>query len=149
MVKQVFDNKIDDSRCIEIKIPVHFPALTNWDGYASVAGQIKLNEAYYNYVRLKVTQDTVYFMCLPNTAKTRLVKADIITAKEISDLPISKNSHNPAVKKVNLPGEYNLHIFQYKYLEFGVLIKNPGKPAFTKLSHPFIESPGKPPNFSS
>lgn len=149
MVKQVFDSKINDAKLIEIKIPVHSPTLTDWDDYEVVSGQIELKDAYYNYVKLKITRDTMYFVCLPNTAKTRLVNANIITAKEISDVPLSKNGHAPAVKKVNTLSEYNLQAFNYSFSGFGIFInQNNGSVTF-KITRPFIESPGKPPNFAA
>jgi hypothetical protein len=148
MVKQVFDNKInDDKQLIEIKIPAHFSTFASTGEYEMVSGQIQLKNAYYNYVRLKVTQDTMYFVCLPNTAKTRLVKANIVTAKEISDVPISKNSHNPSVKKVVSLSEYNLQSFIYCYAAYGTFVKQSKRAVTHKLIAPFIESPGKPPNF--
>ena len=89
----------------------------------------------------------MYFVCLPNAAKTRLVKANILTTKEISDVPAGKTNHNPVVKKVSFLSEYNLRAFHYKYSEFSVLLKSNKNSTFVKLSNPFIESPGKPPNF--
>ena len=147
MINHVFANKIDDSKLIEIKIPVNFPTVTNVDDYEVVSGQIQLKEAYYNYVRLKVTRDTMYFICLPNTTKTRLVNANTITVKEISGIPVSKNGHGPLVKKGNTISEYNLQPFKYNYSAFGIFIKNNNVPVSLKINSPFINSPGKPPNF--
>ena len=149
MVKKIYSNKINDAKLIEIKIPVHFPTIVDWDDYADIAGQIQLKDAYYNYVRLKMTRDTMYIVCLPNTVKTHLVNANIITAKEISDVPLNKDSHNPTVKKVSALSEYNLQAFQYNYSEFGIFLKRHPMPVAVQLTTPFIESPGKPPNFIS
>jgi hypothetical protein len=149
MVKQIYDNKINNAKLIEIKIPVHFPTITDWDDYAVIAGQIQLKDAYYNYVRLKMTRDTMYFVCLPNTVKTRLVNANIITAKEISDVPLNKNAHNPVVKKVNTLSEYNLEACHYNYSQLEIFLKQSPNRLSLKLVNPFIESPGKPPNFIS
>jgi hypothetical protein len=148
MVKKIYGNNINnDSKLIEIKIPVHFPTITDWDDYELIAGQIQLKDAYYNYVKLKMTRDTMYMVCLPNTAKTRLVNANIITAKEISDVPLNKSSHSTTVKKVNTLSEYNLQAFQYSYSGFGIFLKSNTEPVSFKITSPFIESPGKPPNF--
>lgn len=149
MVKQIYDNKINNAKLIEIKIPVHFPTITDWDDYAVISGQIQLKDAYYNYVRLKMTRDTMYFVCLPNTVKTQLVNANIITAKEISDVPLNKNTHNPAVKKVNTLSEYNLQTFDYNYSQLEIFLKQSPNHLSFKLVSPFIESPGKPPDFIS
>lgn len=147
MVKQVYANKIDDTKLIEIKIPVNFPTLTDWSDYEVISGQIQLKNAYYNYVRLKMTRDTMYFVCLANTTKTRLVNANVVTAKEISDVPISKNSHSPVSKKVSALSEYNLQAFIYNFSSFGIFLNNLPCINFSELKNPYIESPGKPPNF--
>jgi hypothetical protein len=147
MVKQIFDNKINNANLIEIKIPVHMPTMTNWTDYEVVEGQIQLKDAYYNYVRLKMTRDTMFFVCIPNSTKTRLVNANVITAKEINDVPLSKKGHDSAVKKINVLSEYNLQAFEYKYSEFEIHLKKGDKLLSYRLNDPYIDSPGKPPNF--
>lgn len=150
MVKQIFDNKIDETKLIELKIPVHFPTMTDWTEYAVIEGQIQLKDAYYNYVRLKMTRDTMFFICIPNTAKTRLVQANIITAKEISDVPLTKKGHDASFKKTNTLGEYNLKTFRYDYSEVAKpLASERTRFASLKRCRPYIDSPGKPPNFIS
>jgi hypothetical protein len=148
MVKEVYNNKIDNTKLIELKIPVNMPTITDWNEYEVVAGQIQLKDAYYNYVRLKMTRDTMYFICLANTSKTRLVKANIITAREISDVPLSKKGDS-ASKKVNTLSEYNLQAFQYQYTVIGTFVKSGYKSESPGLDNPYIDSPGKPPNFIS
>jgi len=147
MVKEIFDNKVDNAKLIEIKIPVNMPTIQDWDEYEVITGQIQLKDAYYNYVRLRMTRDTMYFVCVPNTNKTRLVNANIITAKEINDVPISKKGHEAAVKKVNSLSEYNIQAFQYNYVAPETQLKPNDKSIFVKITDPFIASPGKPPNF--
>lgn len=149
MVKQIFDNKIDETKLIEIKIPVHFPTVQDWNEYEVITGQIQLKDAYYNYVKLKMTRDTMFFVCIPNTNKTRLVTANIITAKEINDVPLSKKGHDPVSKKVISLSEYNYQAFHYQYSAFGIFLKQQSKPVAIGLNRPFINSPAKPPNVLS
>jgi len=146
MVKQVYDNKINNAKLIELKIPVHMPTVLNWSEYAVVAGQIQLKNAYYNYVKLKMTRDTMFFVCLPNTTKTRLVNANIIIAKQISDVPLSKKG-DQGVKKINTFIQYNFQAFQYRYSEFGTFLKRANIDIAFQLNNPFIDSPVKPPTF--
>jgi hypothetical protein len=147
IVKQIFDNKIDNAKLFEIKIPVNMPTIQDWTDYEEIVGQIQLKDAFYNYVRLRMTRDTMYFVCLENTTKTRLVNANIITAKEISDVPVSKKGQEPISKKVNTLSEYNLQAFKYHYSVFGASLKHNSVTLNFNLTNPFIESPGKPPNF--
>jgi len=125
------------------------PTILDWTDYEVIAGQIQLKDAYYNYVRLKMTRDTMYFVCLPNSVKTHLEKANIIVAKQISDVPFSKKGDS-AAKRINTFSEYNLQAFKYHYLRFATSsIKQINKPLIFRLNDPYIESPGKPPNFIS
>ena len=148
MVKQIFDNKIDDAKLIEIKIPVNMPTVQDWNDYEVIEGQIQLKDAFYNYVRLKMTRDTMFFICIANTTKTRLVKANIITEREISDVPLSKKG-DTASKKINTLSEYNLQAFHYQYSAFSTIVKHNIWSESYELSDPYISSPGKPPNFIS
>ena len=122
------------------------PTISDWPEYEEIVGQIQLKDAYYNYVRLKMTRDTMYFICLQNTDKTRLVKANVITVKEISDVPVSKKGQSPVSKRVNTLSEYNLPAFKYAYAAFGVSLKRNHTFLSSQLSKPFVGSPGKPPN---
>ena len=149
MVKQIFDNKIDDTKLIELKIPVSMPTIQDWTDYEEIVGQIQLKDAYYTYVRLKMTRDTMYLICLANTAKTQLVKANIIAAKEISDVPVNKKGQEPVSKRVNTLSEYNLQSFKYHYAADGSFFNHDPNSLRFRLTDPFIESPGKPPNFIS
>ena len=148
MVKQIFDNKIDNAKLIEIKIPVNMPTIQDWNDYEVIQGQIQLKDAYYNYVRLKMTRDTMYFICIPNTVKTRLEKANIITAKEINDVPLSKKGQDPLTKKINTLSEYNLQAFKYEHPAFeSYHLTQCTTSPYIELNKPFIASPGKPPDF--
>ena len=145
MVKQVYSNKIDDKNLVLLKIPVNMPTVNDWTEYETVAGQIQLKDAYYNYVKLKMTHDTLYLVCYANTAKTQLVKANLITAKQFSDVPMSKKG-DAVAKKLSILSEYNLTAFSFQH----AIIANVVKPTYGALSsdldNPYISSPGKPPN---
>ena len=150
MVKQIFDNKIDNAKLIELKIPVSMPTIQDWPEYEVIQGQIQLKDTYYNYVRLRMTRDTMYFICIPNTVKTHMVKANVIIAKEINDVPLTqKGQHDGFLKKVNVLNEYNLAAFTYQYADYAKQLKPLNKSVQFVINHPFIDSPGKPPNFIS
>jgi len=95
-----------------------------------------------------MTRDTMFFVCLPNTTKTRLVNANIIIAKKISDVPLSKKG-DQGVKKINTFIQYNFQAFQYQYSAFGTFLKRANTHIAFQLNNPFIDSPVKPPTFIS
>lgn len=98
---------------IEVKVPVNMPQITSWTSYQRISGQIQFRQGCYNYVKLKLTRDTMYVMCIPNYEKTRLISANIIYAKNIEDLPVSKKDYAFG-KKINL-SEYNHFVILYNF----------------------------------
>jgi len=146
IVKQMYDNKFNSQKLIEIKIPVHMPTIVDWTEYEHITGQIQLNGGYYNYIRLKMTRDTMSLICLPNKTKENLVKANTIVAKDINDVPLSKKGTTSSVKK-EISG-YD-HVYQVLQCNYSASEER-SSPTTNKLSihltHPYIESPGKPPN---
>lgn len=146
IVKEIYENKVDATKLVEIKIPVHLPQIHSWAGYVHDQGQLQLKGVYYNYLRYKVTQDTMSFICIANSVKTRLVKANLIIAKEISDVPLSKKGHDQSQKKANTGSEYSFQVMHYQFLSYGRILKVHSRPIAYHVNSPFIESPGKPPN---
>ncbi len=149
ILKQIDDNKIDATKLFEIKIPIHQPYISDWSEYEQAQGQIQLHGTYYRYVKLKMSSDTVSFICIPNTVKTRLSKANVVITKDISDIPVNKKGHDSAAKKGNPGNEYSYQIAHYQYIQFGNLFQTQFRPITALLIEPFIESPGKPPDTNS
>jgi len=146
IVKQMYDNKFNSQKLIEIKIPVHMPTIVDWTEYEHITGQIQLNGGYYNYIRLKMTRDTMYLLCIPNHDKTRLINANVIYAKNVSDIPSNKKSHTSLVKKGLSENEYNYTSISYKAF---------ARAANTKARHGYVFAatvktqlgiPGQPPD---
>jgi hypothetical protein len=94
---------------VEIKLPVNMPGITSWSSYEPIRGQVQFKDASYNYVKLKITRNAIYLMCVPNYQKTRLLDQNIISAKNIANIPVNKKSHVP-FGKLNSPDKYSFPI---------------------------------------
>ena len=148
ITKAIYENKVDATQLVQIKIPVHNSNITDWPDYEKIQGQIQLKDAFYNYVGVKMTRDTMYLVCVENSTKTKLFNANIIVAKNVSDAPLSKKGQEaPSVKKVSSISDYNNQTVDYAFLRFEDSIDKRDNPISIKLTHPYIESPGKPPNY--
>ena len=149
IVSQLYGNGANSSKLIKLKIPVHMPTLDDWTDYANIQGQVQVKDAYYNYVRLKMTKDTLYLICLPNVVKANLAKANVIMTKNLIDIPLNKKgANNSTSKKAESASSYD-HFYQVikcDYAPLAELIKVTPRSETTHLSNPYIESPGKPPN---
>ena len=149
IVSQLYSNGANSSKLIKLKIPVHMPTLDDWTDYANIQGQVQVKDAYYNYVRLKMTKDTLYLICLPNTVKANLAKANIIMTKNLNDIPLSKKGpNNSSTKKAESTYDHFYQIVKCDYTPLAELVKINTHSEVFHLSNPYIESPGKPPNTS-
>ena len=149
IVGQLYSNGANSSKLIKLKIPVHMPTLDDWTDYANIQGQVQVKDAYYNYVRLKMTKDTLYLICLPNTVKANLAKANIIMTKNLNDIPLSKKGpNNSSTKKAESTYDHFYQIGKCDYTPLAELVKINTHSEVFHLSNPYIESPGKPPNTS-
>ena len=146
IVKQIYDNKVDATQLIQIKLPVHMPNIKDWPDYERMQGQIQLKDRYYNYLGVKMTKDTMYLVCIANSVKTHLVSANLIVAKDIADVPLSKKGQEQSVRKLSGLPEFNLPAITYTFTRYYQTLKGQENPISTKLTNPYIESPGKPPN---
>jgi hypothetical protein len=148
IVKQIYDNKVNTDKLVEIKIPVRLPGVSDWADYEEIDGQIQYNGNDYHYVRLKMKHDTMSMLCIPDEIKTRLTKANITIAKQLNDVPSSaKKEHEATAKKGVTDQEIN---FCFSGLSAPAsykisLLRNTMQKVFFH-THPYIESPGKPPN---
>jgi hypothetical protein len=141
----IIKNMYKPSELVEIKIPVKMQAITNWEDYEPISGQVQLSGNCYNYVMLKVTRDTMFLKVIPNHEKTRLINANIIYAKQVSDAPVSKKSTIPPTKRSITDNEYNFTFTSYQTKVPVTIIKATGDFSCLNIIDPSLDVPGQPP----
>jgi|SRR3569833_2183718 len=129
--QRISNNAYNDHDLVEIKIPAHTAITQSWTEYQFINGQIQFKNACYDYVKVKLTADTIYLVCLPNYEKTRLFNQNIINAKVIDDAPVSKKDQVPFGKTIDL-GKYNYALITYQFFS----------PVITLSKKDFITAPG-------
>ena len=85
-------NAYDESQLIELKIPVHNAYQNSWSGYERYNGEVELNGTTYTYVKRKLSNDTLYLMCIRNSEKMRLETAKNDFFKISNNLEQNNNS---------------------------------------------------------
>lgn len=131
---------------IELKVAQHLPGITEtWGDYKNVDGQVQLKNACYNYVKLKVTRDTLYLMVIQNYEKTKLIGKNIIYAKQINDIPQGDKNHETSLKKAGPDIKYDAPVPTYQFAAFEDIAPPTIKPIQTGLTNPFITVGGQPP----
>lgn len=144
MNKLISQNLYDPNKLIELKIKQNLPGIREWADFENVSGHVQLKNACYNYVKLKITKDTLYIMCVPNYEKTKLIDNNVIYAKEINDIPLEKGQES-SVKKAGADNKYSHPEIAFQFLSFNDVVLNTMKPLFININLPFIAIHGQPP----
>ncbi len=110
-------NNYDEAQLIELKIPVHLPYQTSWSAYERYDGEVEIDGITYKYVKRKLSNDTLYLKCIPNTKKMNLQTAKNDFFKNNNDLAQNNNakkSDNSKSTAAKQPvSEYDVHSFLY------------------------------------
>ena len=143
----------NESQLIELKVPMNLPYQTNWSAYQRYDGEIEVDGIMYKYVKRKVSNDTLYLMCIPNTKKMTLETAKNDFFKMSNDLTQNNNSKNSDKSKTlslkSLQGEYDEYSFALNTLTIDNDDMNSWSPTNSEnlISSPHI-SPEQPPDLS-
>lgn len=148
IVKEMYTDSQTSAKLIQLKVPVHMATIQDWPEFVHVTGQILLNDRYYNYTGIKMTRDTMYLICSPNYVKDQLVKNNLIVAKGLADVPLNKKGTESGAKKVSFGYDNVYQVVKCDYKKLNDLIQPTTSKESSYSEHPYIESPGKPPNFS-
>ena len=88
-----------DSELIVVKTALHLPYFTSNSDYVRVDGRIELNGIHYNYVKRKVSNDTLYLLCLPNQKKTALYAEKNSLSGQYAEASSASKNQKSTVKK--------------------------------------------------
>lgn len=146
---RINNNRYKNSDLVEVKIPVHLAIQENWSEYEPISGQVQFKDNSYNYAQLRLTRDTMYLLCVPNTDKSRLINANIIYAKQVSDIPMNKKSHTPVTKKSISENEYTYTTLLTRALIPATPIKTGYDYASPDIIKAALDVPGQPPDVAS
>ena len=139
---------MDESRyntgdLVQIKIPLHLPYYTSQTDFERIEGEVTYRGVYYNYVKRKVANDTLYILCLPNEAKSKLHGAQTDFANNTNDLP--SGTQHAGGKKTNTFSEHQVQLTSYCFVNKASSCP-PVCSSFTSpLAHTFLSSNFQPP----
>lgn len=129
------DNK--ESDLISIKLPSSLPPYTeNLDKFEWVNGEVNIEGTIYQYVKRKITHDSIEFLCVPHVAKMKYESARERFFKLCNDL--QENTHQK--KNSNLT---HIKLASFEYHAFPTLF-DILKPADNALPSFFINDADKP-----
>lgn len=118
IIEQLDNGSYQSADLIEVKIPYPLPYAANWPDYQRFDGEADINGIHYNYVKRKMSNDTLYLLCIPNREKTKLAAAknDYFNAvNEVTNPSQGKKSPVPfnTIQK-SFSSEYNQLVQDYQ-----------------------------------
>ncbi|MET0298342.1 MAG: hypothetical protein ABW036_01230, partial [Flavitalea sp.] len=69
LAEKIDNNQFNDADLVEVRLRLNLPYMTSTVEYENLSGEININGQHHNYVKRKISQDTLYLLCLPNTKK--------------------------------------------------------------------------------
>ena len=145
VTEQISKGKYDINNLMEIKVKQHLPQIQDWKSYARVSGQIQLNGVAYNYVRLKMTRDTLFVQCIPNYETTKLLNENVICAKQVNDIPVSKKAHESSGKKAGVDNKYNFPVNCNALFAISPEVQKLNTFIYISIKQPLVQIAGRPP----
>ena len=103
LITSLDNHQFNESDLVSIKLPSNLPYYTNSKHFTRMDGEIEIDGIHYNYVKCRMYQDSLEYLCIPNTAKNRLSNARDEFYKLVNDLRThttnKKNDHSSSIAK--------------------------------------------------
>ena len=104
---QLDQNSFDETQLVSVKIPaVYFSGYVNEKSFKRINGQVDINGILYNYVKVRVYNDSLEMLCVPNEPAMNLSTAKNDFFKLVNDLQHKGNKKNNIVPSKNISTEY-------------------------------------------
>lgn len=114
MQTALYQNKYNESDLVSFKTALNQPYVTNTDGYDYIDGEIDVNGTYYQYVKMRIYNDTLEVLCIPNLTKSAISEKKDDLSKQLTDLAsnkTTKKSTNSSSAKLLISEYTSVHYF--------------------------------------
>jgi hypothetical protein len=93
----------NESQLVEIKIPLKLPYYTNWKEYEPHYGEAEWDGQHYQFVKRKLSNDTLFLLCISHTEKNNIRGAAVDYFQCMNDLQhdgMPQKSQQPSMIKL-------------------------------------------------
>jgi len=146
---QFDNNSYDESALISIKIPAaHFAYYSNSKQFERVDGEIELNGIQYKYVKKRLYNDSLEYLCIPNNDVTKLRTAKDEFFKLVNDLQHNgqgKKSSPHSSNSKNFTPDYYLDNDSYHFNAFINSFSERSSSGLSYILHCYIPVAEQPP----
>jgi len=108
------ENNYSDDQLISIKQPTNLPYYNNSPTFQRVDGEIEIEGVHYKYVKVRIYNDSLELMCIPNTGKMNIEAAKADFSRLAADFQQADN----AKKKSTTPSKsFQKTLSEYEELQ--------------------------------
>ncbi|RZK47531.1 MAG: hypothetical protein EOO94_00410 [Pedobacter sp.] len=134
ITSKIDQQKYNEDDLVEIKVALNLPYVNSWGDYQLHEGEITINGNHHNYVKRKVSGDTLYLLCLPNRDKDEIQIAESKFAADANDL--GTRSDKKEIKKAEIFSQYQVQDITYSIPP----VKSDAVKSFPIITSPIADS---------
>ena len=111
LIQQFDTEDYSDLETVTIKMPLAVPYANDAQEYQRVDGEFEHNGEFYRMVKQRLSQDTLYIVCIKDQQSKRINQALTDYVKTFSDKPVDGKSHSltlPTFTKEYLVSTYTI-----------------------------------------
>jgi len=149
---QLIENgNYSEADLVLIKVPTtSFSFIGNRSEYVRCDGEIERNGTHFNYVKCKISNDTLYLLCLRNDDRRKLNDARDKYAKQLGDFPSSsQKGADTNSKKGGLFNEYDQQELSFTVHSAFEVVDNIERLFTSTLFHTDLDCLLQPPEMSA
>lgn len=148
IVMKLDKGQYHDDELIEMKIPYKLLYTPSLPEYIRYDGDIEIQGIYYNYVKRKFANDTLYLLCIPNETNTKLasVKNNYFDNASNTSLTTPKKSKSTPVTSLKcFSSDCSIFPNSYELTRPKEMVNDHAEASEGKLPEAFVPSLYKPP----
>ncbi len=97
LIQQFDAGQYNQQQTVTIKVPLAIPYANNTEEYQRVDGEFEHNGEVYRMVKQRLSQDTLYIVCVKDMKGTRINQALADYVKTLADSPAGDQHQAPAL----------------------------------------------------
>ncbi|PWT99313.1 MAG: hypothetical protein C5B52_10845 [Bacteroidetes bacterium] len=153
MVQRLDKAQYNDADLVEVKVPLLLPYFYSWKDYERFDGEVEFNGVHYNYVKRKVSNDSLILLCIPNIQTAKVEQGQQDYFRLIND--VQNNGASKKESPSSIVSKFLLSDYHPRTSDLSLTKLSEISFTFSKIwseslrSTDFLHYPGQPPESNS
>ncbi len=112
LIRSIDKNDFIESELLEVKMKLNLPYLASMSEYERFDGNIEIAGKHNKYVKRKISNDTLYLLCLPDKVQDQLKDSESKFASGVNDFDAEDNQ-GKGVRKTAIFNQFHTAVTDY------------------------------------